>query len=166
IVMVPEVLDRMSENLDWTRDLGDAFLGQKSETMDAVQRMRGKANEAGNLKTSEQQTVTVNQDQTIVIEPTNPEVCYVPEYGTAVYGSGYSYPEPYYSEMYPAGWGMVGFGTGLLVGGALWGGANWGWGHGDVNVDINRNNNWNNRVNHNWQNNGNRNWNHAAEHRK
>ena len=51
IVMVPEVLERMSENLDWTRDLGDAFLGQKTEVMDAVQRMRGKANEAGNLKT-------------------------------------------------------------------------------------------------------------------
>src|SRR4030095_5876697 len=49
---VPDVLTKMSENLDWTQDLGDAFLGQKTEVMDAIQRMRGKANESGNLKTT------------------------------------------------------------------------------------------------------------------
>ena len=107
LVMVPEVLKRMSANLDWTRDLGDAFLGQKTELMAAVQSMRKKANEAGNLKTSEQQQVTVEQDQTIVIDSTNPEVVYVPEYGTSVYGSGYSYPEPYYGNMYQSGWGLI-----------------------------------------------------------
>ena len=58
----------MSENLDWTQDLGDAFLGQKDELMDTVQSMRGKANDAGNLKTTEQQMVTVKEDKIIVIE--------------------------------------------------------------------------------------------------
>ena len=63
-----------------------------------------------------------------MIQSTDPEIVYVPEYGTAVYGGGWAYPEPYYGYMYPAGWGIVGFGAGLAVGGALWGNANWGWG--------------------------------------
>jgi len=63
----PQVLKQLSENLDWTQDMGDAFLGQKTELLDAVQRMRNKASDAGNLKTTEQQTVTVNPDKTIII---------------------------------------------------------------------------------------------------
>ena len=54
----PAVLKQMNDNLDWTQDLGDAFLGQKEELMDTVQTMRKKALEAGNLKSSEQQKVT------------------------------------------------------------------------------------------------------------
>jgi hypothetical protein len=90
---LPDVLKNMSTNLDWTQDLGDAFLAQQAEVLDTVQRMRGKANDAGNLKTSEQQVVTVQQDKIIVIESKSPEVIYVPTYSpTVVYGAGWGYP--------------------------------------------------------------------------
>ena len=93
---VPDVLAKMSENLDWTQDLGDAFLGQKTQLMDSVQRMRGKAYEAGNLKTTEQQVVTQQPDKIIVIEQASPQVVYVPSYSpTVVYGA-WSYPTYYY----------------------------------------------------------------------
>src|SRR6185369_2786297 len=58
---VPDVVHRMSDNLDWTQDLGDAFLAQQSEVLDTVQKMRSKAYEAGNLKTTEQQQVVVKE---------------------------------------------------------------------------------------------------------
>ena len=70
---IPDVLAKMSENLDWTQDLGDAFLGQKNELLDTAQRMRGKAHDSGNLKTTEQQVVTVKEEKIIVIESPNPK---------------------------------------------------------------------------------------------
>src|SRR5262245_35536598 len=95
IVKFPDILTKMNKNLDWTRDLGDAMLGQQSELLDAAQRMRGKAHEAGNLKSGKEQTVTVQEDKTIVIQQTNPEVIYVPSYNpTVVYGP--TWPPPYY----------------------------------------------------------------------
>ena len=72
----------MSENLDWTQDLGDAFLAQKNDLMDTVQRMRGLAYEEGNLETTEQQTVTQQEDKIIIIESSSPEIIYVPTYVT------------------------------------------------------------------------------------
>ena len=63
----PDVIKQMDENLDWTQDLGDAFLAQKTELMDTLQRMRGKAYDAGQLKTTEQQVVTQQPDKIIVI---------------------------------------------------------------------------------------------------
>jgi Protein of unknown function (DUF3300) len=164
IVTVPEVLKRMSQNLDWTRDLGDAFLGQQEEVMKAVQTMRKKANDAGNLKDTEQQNVEVQQDQTIIIEQSNPEVVYVPEYGTEVYGGGWGYSTPYYPSMYPVGWGLIGFGAGIWAGHALWG--NCDWHGGDLDINHNNFNNFNNKVNNNWQNRTDNKWNHNAEHRK
>src|SRR4030095_14178306 len=99
----PDVLTKMSENLDWTQDLGDAFLGQKTELMDTIQVLRGKASDSGNLETTEQQVVTVKEDKIIVIESPSPEVVYVPRYSpTVVYGP--TYPPPpsyYYPSMYP-----------------------------------------------------------------
>ncbi len=80
----PDVLEQMDENLDWTQDLGDAFLAQKTELMDTVQRMRGKAYDSGNLKSTEQQVVTQQPDKIIVIQPANPEVVYVPTYSSTV----------------------------------------------------------------------------------
>ena len=68
LTTLPSVLKQMSENLDWTQDLGDAFLAQQNDLMDTVQVMRGKACEAGNLDTTEQQTVTQQEDKIIVIE--------------------------------------------------------------------------------------------------
>ena len=89
----PDVLKQMDENLDWTQDLGDAFLAQKTELMDTVQRMRGKAYDSGNLKTTEQQVVTQQPDKIIVIQPADPEVIYVPTYSpTVVYGRGLTRP--------------------------------------------------------------------------
>ena len=147
----PTVLASMNENLDWTRDLGDAVLAQKSELLDAVQRMRGKAYEAGNLKTTEQQVVTQKPDKIIVIESKSPEVIYVPTYSpVVVYGSSWHYPSYYYPAMYvppPPGYGLMMFGAGMMWGAALSGGCNWGWGNSDIDVDINHSNNFNRNTN-------------------
>lgn len=175
---LPDVLAKMSENLDWTQDLGDAFLGQKAQLMDAVQHMRNKAYDAGNLKTTQQQVVTQQPDKIIVIQQAAPEVVYVPSYSpTVVYGA-WSYPTYYYPPMYappPPGYGLMAFGVGMAVGAAIWGDCDWngGWGHGDVDIDVNNYNNFNRNTNVNWQNNqisnrsGNRtNWQHDPSHRK
>src|SRR6476660_857350 len=85
---VPDVVKQMAENIKWTTDLGNAFLAQQSDVMDAVQRMRAKAQGTGNLKTSSQQKVETQTveagKQVIVIEPANPDVVYVPSYDPAV----------------------------------------------------------------------------------
>jgi hypothetical protein len=132
-----EVLARMNDNLDWTRDLGDAFLGQQKELMDAVQIMRRKAYDAGNLKTSKEQTVTEQSDKIIVIETAEPEVIYVPTYyPSAVYGS-WSYPYWYYPPLYPpppAGGAFFGFTAGVIWGAAIWGDCD--WGHSDIDIDV------------------------------
>src|SRR5262249_49855265 len=95
LTVFPDVLDRMSNNLEGTKDLGDAFLSQRNELMDAAQRLRAKAYDAGNLKTTPQQTVVrepvsgaggtggAGGSQVITIQPTNPEVVYVPQYQPA-----------------------------------------------------------------------------------
>ena len=175
---LPSVLSQMSENLDWTQDLGDAFLAQQNDLMDTVQRMRGLAYEAGNLETTEQQTITEQEDKIIIIESTSPEVIYVPTYSpTVVYGPGWGYPHWYYPRWYypPAvGYGMVAFGAGVVVGAAIWGGARWGWGRNQVNVNINRQNNFNrntsintgNRVNPQGNRGGTTAWQHDSSHRK
>ena len=133
----PDVLKRMNESLDWTQDLGDAFLGQKEELMKCIQTMRTKAYEAGNLKTSKDQTVTVQEDKIIVIQSADPEVIYVPTYyPSSVYGS-WGYPYWYYPPMYPpypTGGLLFGFTVGVVWGGC-WGGCN--WGGNDVDIDIN-----------------------------
>jgi len=148
LVAFPQILDPMNEKLDWTQKLGDAFLADQKAVLDAVQRLRLRAEKAGNLKTTEQQTVIVEQaapQQTVVkIEPANPQVIYVPAYNpTVVYGAwGYPAYPPYYWPpsplYYPGGALMAGFawGVGIAAAGALFGGCN--WGRGDVNVNVNR----------------------------
>jgi hypothetical protein len=173
----PDVLKQMSENLDWTQDLGDAFLGQQSEVMDTVQRMRGKAYEAGNLKSTEQQVVTQQPDQIIVIEPADPEVIYVPTYSSTVVYGGWSYPSYYYPPMYyppPAGYGFMAFSFGVAFGAAVWGDCNWGWGDTDINIDVDRYNEFNRNTNINSDRDrvqasgrdGKAGWQHDASHRK
>jgi len=141
---LPDVLKRMNDNLDWTQDLGDAFLGQQSELLDAVQRMRKKAVDAGSLKTSDEEKVTVDENDIVVIEPTDPETIYVPVYyPTAVYG-GWAYPRWYYPTLYaapPPGARAFYFTAGVAWG-AAWGGCRWGWGHSEVDIDVNRYNNF------------------------
>src|SRR5271166_3917436 len=124
----PSVLGNMDKNLSWTSSLGDAYYNQGQDVMDAIQVMRQRAQEAGNLKTTPQQTVTM-QGSTIIVEPANPEVIYVPAYDPwGVYGdpivawSGwYPYPGIWYDG--PSLWFGVGFGIGWFGG---WG---WGWDH-------------------------------------
>lgn len=98
----PQILVMMSDRLDWMQKLGDAFLAQQDDVMDAVQRLRQQAQAAGTLKSSPQQTVGT-QDQTITIEPASPDNVYVPVYDpTVVYGT-WPYPDypPYYFEPPP-----------------------------------------------------------------
>jgi hypothetical protein len=156
LVNFPQVLAMMSENLSTTVKIGDAFIGQQKDVMDTIQKLRAKAKDTGNLKTTEQQTVTSKEDagkQVIVIESASPQVVYVPQYNpTVVYGT-WPYPSyppyPYYPPGYVAT-GLVSFGVGVAVG-AAWGYALGGcnWGHGDVDIDVNRNTNINNNIDRN-----------------
>jgi len=174
----PDVLKMMDEKLDWTTKLGDAFLSQQRDVMDSIQRLRRKANETGNLKTTQEQKVVVEQQtQTIVIQPANPQVVYVPAYNpTVVYGT---WPYPAYPPypVYPPGYvatGVLSFAAGVAVG-AAWGGwGGWGcnWHGGDVDVNVNRYNNFtrNNYTNANRyqvsQNRTSQSWQHNPQHRR
>jgi hypothetical protein len=170
---LPDVVKQLAENIKWTADLGNAFLAQQSEVMDAVQRMRAKAKEKGNLKTNEQQKVevkTVESKQVIVIEQASPEVIYVPSYNpTVVYGAPfYPYPPIYYPPVgyYAAGM-AISFGVGVAMG-AAWGGG-WGWNSGwggNNDININRNNTFVNNSNRSVRG-GNRSgtWQHNPQHR-
>jgi hypothetical protein len=178
LTTLPSVLKQMSENLDWTQDLGDAFLAQENDLLDTVQRMRGLAYDAGNLETTEQQKVTQQPDKIIVIESSSPEIIYVPTYSpTVVYGPAWGYPYWYYPRWYypPApGYGFVAFTAGVVVGAAIWGGCRWGWGHNSVNININRHNEFNRNTNINADRNrinsggrdGTAGWQHDSSHRK
>lgn len=151
---LPDVVKQLAENIKWTTDLGNAFLAQQNDVMDAVQRMRVKAKDNGNLKSSEQQKVetkVVESKSVVVIEQANPSVVYVPSYNpTVVYGAPvYPYPPIAYPPpgYYAAGM-AISFGVGLAMG-AAWGGGwgyNCGWG-GNNNININNNNNFINNSN-------------------
>lgn len=172
---VPDVVKQLAENIKWTTDLGNAFLAQQGDVMDAVQRMRKKAKDGGNLKSSEQQKVEtkhVQSQDVIIIEQSNPEVVYVPSYNpTVVYGApAYPYPPIAYPPpgYYAAGM-AISFGIGIAMG-AAWGGGwgyNSGWGGGNNNITINNNNNFvrnSNRQNVSNRSGGN-NWQHNPQHR-
>src|SRR5215467_8633814 len=169
LVATPDVLTMMSSKLDWTQKLGDAVLAQQADVMDAIQRLRTKADANNKLTSTKQQTVTKRQEQgrqVITIEPTDPEMLYVPYYDPAVVYGAWPYPEypPYY-------WGYPGYiGAGLiatgLAFGAGWALGNWGsggnywgggvnWGNGGINIDRPRVNPLNGR-----------NWQHRPEHRQ
>ncbi|HTC94379.1 MAG TPA: DUF3300 domain-containing protein [Terriglobales bacterium] len=175
----PDIVKQMVDGIQWTTDLGNAFLAQQKDVMDAVQRMRAKANEGGKLKSNDQvkvETKKVESKDVIVIEQSNPQVVYVPSYNPSVIWGppAYPYPPVYYP---PAGYyaaGMaISFGVGVAMG-AAWGGG-WGWGcgwGGNNDITVNRNNtfvNNSNRVNNvsNRQNLSNRsgNWQHNPQHR-
>jgi hypothetical protein len=171
---LPDVLATMSENLDWMQDLGDAVLGQKAELLDAVQRMRGKAHDSGNLKTTEQQVVTVKEDKIIVIESASTEVVYVPTYSPTVVYGGWAPPYYYYPPMYPYypyGAGLVTFGFGVAMGAAIWGDCDWGWGGGDIDIDVDHHNDFNrntsrDRVTAHGERGGRSSWSHDPGHRR
>ncbi len=152
LAAVPNVLQMMNDRLDWTQKLGDAFLGQQQQVMTTVQTLRAKARAAGNLKDSKEQKVVVepaqggSQTTVIKIEQADPQVVYVPAYNpSVVYGSWWwpaaPPPAPWYPPGYVAGAALFSFTAGVIVGNALWGDCD--WGHGDVNINVNRYNNFN-----------------------
>jgi len=128
----PTVMGNMDKNISWTSSLGDAYYNQQQDVMTAVQVMRQRAEQAGNLKDTPQQTVA-NQGPDITIQPTNPEVVYVPAYDPwLVYGypilawpGWYPYPGIWYGGPY------LSFGVGFGIG--FFGGFGWGWGHWGFN---------------------------------
>ena len=182
-----DVLEQMATNLSWTSSLGDAYFNAPQNVMNAVQVMRQRAYQAGNLKSTPQQNVQVENQpagtepvaassgeeqqvtvvqsppQTIVIQPAQPDVVYVPSYNpTAVYGAPVP-PPPGYSTEAMVATGLVSFGVGMLVGAAInnnnnccgWGYNSWntGWNNSSVhynnNVYISNSNTFVNRNNYN-----------------
>ena len=172
LVPFPEVLSMMSENLDWTQRLGDAFLEQQDEVMDTVQRMRARAQGAGNLRDTEEQKV-IEEGEFIEIEPAQPEVVYVPVYDpTVIYGPWW-YPAfpPFFflppSRVVVGFHGAMGFGRSVAVGrgwGYAWG--HWDWRNHYINVNINRNININRNTIVNRTSIQTTQWQHDVSHRK
>lgn len=141
LVAFPDVLRLLGNDIRWTSSLGNAFLAQQADVMDAVQRMRARARANGKLASSPQQVVTTdiqNGQSAIEIQPADPQVIYVPVYqpeyvwGPPVWGV---YPDLWYPPGFGFGFGF-GFGPGISIGGFFpgwggWGGlGGWGWGCG------------------------------------
>jgi uncharacterized membrane protein YgcG len=128
IAAFPSVLGNMDRNLTWTSSLGDAYYNQQQDVMTAIQVMRQRAQAAGNLQSTPQQTVET-QDSTIAIDPASPDVVYVPAYDPwLIYGypivawpGWYPYPGIWFAGPY------LSFGVGFGIG--FFGGFGWGWGH-------------------------------------
>jgi hypothetical protein len=151
LVPFPQTIAMLNDNLEWTQQLGYAVATQQAAVLDSIQRLRRQAQKAGSLKTTEQQRVVVQED-TVVIQPANPETVYVPAYNPSeVYGEWpypsyppvYIPPQPaYYPYGYTLGAGLA-FAAGAAVVGGLWGWARPGWNTGTVNVNAGRYNNIN-----------------------
>ncbi len=186
LVAFPDVLITFGAQPEWVRNMGDAFLAQPDDVMNAVQRLRQRAQQAGNLKSNEQISVSTQKPepapattvvqqsapppQVIVIEPAQPSVVFVPAYNPMYVFGPWPYPAyaPFFFPPPPGYWFSrtiatgIAWGIGIGVSNALWGGVN--WGRGSVNVNVNRYNNIN--VNRQINANGNRaNWNHNPERR-
>src|SRR4029453_15707075 len=177
LVPYPAVITRMADNIQWTTDLGNAFLAQQSDVMSAVQRMRARAQGPGNLKTSAQSVVKTETipsgQQVIEIQQANPDVVYVHSYDPALGDGPAPVDYPYYPYTYPGyvpGTALM-WGAGIALGAAAWGawGGNWGncdWNGGNVNINNNNNfnRNYNKNVNRGQARQGN-NWQHNPQHR-
>ena len=174
----PQVLDMMNDKLDWTQRLGDAFLADEAAVMQTVQGLRARAQQAGNLQSTEQQQVIV-QERTIIIQPAQPQYLFVPVYNpTVIFGPWWA---PAYQPWYwfpPPIWGFGprppnwGFYSGFFWGTA-WGISrnNWGWAQpnwrgNNINININNNNVWVNRPAYRDRVSNNGNWNHNVDHRR
>jgi hypothetical protein len=181
LVIFPDVIKRLNEDVTWTSNLGNAFLAQQADVMDAIQRMRRSAQEAGRLASTDQQRVVQTTDAgqpVIEIVPANPEVIYVPVYDPAwIWGPPlwYPYPRWYWPARPVFGAGVFfGFGPGIAIGayfGGGWGGwGGWGWHPGWGSRTVIVNNTFINRYNFNSTRLGNVHgttvWNHDALHRQ
>jgi hypothetical protein len=173
LVATPTVIAMMNDQLDWTQNLGDAVLAQQADVMDAIQRLRVKAEANGKLETTSEQKVTTTQEagkEVIVIEPASPETVYVPYYEPSVVYGSWPYPDypPYYFAPAP-GWVVggaiatgVAWGAGWAIGNAIW--DDFDWGHGNINVDINKHVNIDRNITRNDINVGK--WEHNSYHRR
>jgi hypothetical protein len=172
LTAVPQTLQMMNAKLAWTQQLGDAFLAQQQDVLNAVQKLRAQAQAAGNLQSTPQQVVTteapaagaaVSGPPPIVIEPVNPDVYYVPVYDSAVAYGAWNYPSYLPFNWSPPGFvasNVVSFAAGVAVGSAIWGGCNWWQNH--VTINVNRFN----VFNHTDINIANNTWIHNPEHRR
>ena len=145
LVPFPDVLKMMSDKLEWTQKLGDAFLTQQQDCFASIQRLRQRAQSAGKLTSTKQQTVST-QGPAIVIAPTDPDIVYVPAYDPGVAYGAWPYPDypPYYYPP-PAGYGLatglaagLAFGAGVAITRGLWGWGSPNWSAGSINVNVNR----------------------------
>ncbi len=127
LTQFPSVLSNMAQNLAWTSQLGEAYHNQEADVMTAIQAMRGKAQAAGNLKSTAQMTVVQQSPDIIVIQPASAQVVYVPQYNPAlVYGTAVQIPG--YSTADMVATGVLSFGAGVAVGALAGGGCcSWGW---------------------------------------
>jgi Protein of unknown function (DUF3300) len=180
LIATPPVLAMMSSELDWTQKLGDAVLAQQTDVMDAIQRLRLRAQDNGKLTTTPEQKVTVEQQdnrRTVVIEQPSDDMVFVPAYDPGVVYGAWPYPDypPSYWG-YPDYWGYGAIGAGALARGlwfgagyglGRWGSGNWAWG-GRVNwgngnlvrnwpratpYNVTNINNIGNNIGNNWQHN-------------
>jgi hypothetical protein len=178
LTAVPQVLQMMSDKVEWTRDLGDAYLSQPDDIAASVQRLRARADASGNLKETSKLKVRRERapppaqpvvgveplPEYIVIEPVEPDVVYVPVYDPwVVYGV---WPYPYYRPFYwyPSGYvtvGIIGFGAPCVVGAAIW--ARYSWYSRRVTVNVVNYNRFNRVTLANTT--VNRNWKHDPAHR-
>ncbi|HEY7026946.1 MAG TPA: DUF3300 domain-containing protein [Gemmatimonadales bacterium] len=139
LAIFPETVKMLADNMDWTKEIGTAYLSSKDQVMASVQRLRAQAEAKGNLKTNEQQKVTTTTEggtQTIVIEPANPQVVYVPQYDPQVIYVQQAPPPS--SSGNAAAAAILGFGLGIAIGAAInndyygWGAWGCGWHGGGV----------------------------------
>lgn len=144
LVPFPSVLQMMNSRLDWIQKLGDAFLAQQADVMDAVQRLRRQAQSAGTLVSTPQQTVTT-EGETIVIEPASPDVLYVPAYDSGVVYGPWPYPDypPYFFPpplIYYYGPLLTGiqFSVGFVIVHTFWGWHHPDWRHHRIDIDAHR----------------------------
>ncbi len=151
LVVFPDLMQRLTQDITWTTNLGNAFLAQQGDVMDAVQRLRARAEQAGKLASTPQQQVVNTNDggrPVIEIQPASPEVIYVPQYDPAyIWGPPVFFPYPRWYYPRPGialiGGGFFGFGVGISMGlyfGGGWGGwGGWGWhpGWGSHTVIVN-----------------------------
>ena len=165
LTAVPQTLQMMNEKLDWTQQLGDAFLAQQGDVLDAVQRLRARADASGQLKSTPEQKVTATQRgagqrpsnavpaKVYTIEPTNPDEYYVPIYDPGTVYGAWPYPayEPFY--WYPPGYAagnVLSFAAGMFVGAAIWGNVNWFRNRVEINPLRYNNFNRTNIIDRNW----------------
>jgi uncharacterized membrane protein YgcG len=136
LTQFPKVLDNMAKNLNWTSSLGEAYHDQQSDVMTAIQTLRAQAKAKGSLKSSSQITVVQQSPDVIIVQPTNPQIVYVPYYDPAlVYGYPYvvpGYVAPIYTGADVAAAGLIGFTAGIAVGAMIHGGC-CAWGYSSWN---------------------------------